>query len=458
MALALILGLWASPNAGLWAACLLAPPAILWILGGSKAYPVLGWVAGMNWLAIAADVLRADVSGRSLGEGWLGPYHEQAILMSLCAVLAIAVGMRLGTRVGEWRLGARLRAMSPQTGVAGQIGLHRLLVCYAGAVLLSQALGALAAAMPTLTQPLIAFALVRDVVVYAIAASVFESNRGYSWLILVVGGEFLIGMTAYFADFTQPVFLLVLAMISTRYGLARVQSWILGLAAVAVLLWVSMVWSVIKIEYRSVMTGVPLQERVTWLADRYLSPDIDYADAATRLLDRIGYSELYADVLSHLDARAIPRNFDFYGAAIQHVLTPRVFFPGKPALNDSAITTALTGRSIGRDTSVGVGYIAQAHVDFGFPGLLLPILAIGLMLGLATEYFMTRPAPLLIRQAFATATVFSAFAFAADIDKALGGLITGWLAMALVMRFIYPMIATPVRDRQGVIAAHGARM
>jgi len=456
MALVLILGLLASPNGGLWAACLFAPPAILWILGARKAYPVLGWVAGMNWLAIAADVLLADMSGRSVDEGAFGAYHEQAILMSLCAVLAIAVGMRLGTQAGVRRLGARSRDMSPHTVVGGQIGLHRLLVCYAGSVVVSQVLGALAAAMPTLAQPLIAFALVRYVVVYAIAASVFESNHGYWWLILVIGGEFLVGMTAYFADFTQPVFLMLIAMVSSRYGLARAKSWLVGLAAVAALLWVSMVWTAIKMEYRSEMAGVPLQERVTWLANRYLSPDIDYADAAAMLLQRIGYTEMYADVLAHLDTRGISRDVDFYSAALQHVLTPRAFFPGKPALDDSAITTALTGRSIGRDTSIGVGYITQAHVDFGFPGLLLPMLAIGFMLGLATEYFMTQPAPLVIRQAFATATVFSTFAYAADIDKALGGLITGWLAMALVMRFIYPMVAQWGPNRRGILAARVA--
>src|SRR5260221_6571828 len=69
IAVVVILGLLASPNSGLWVACLLAPPAILWILGGSTAYPVLGWVAGMNWLAIAADVLQADWSGQAVRLG-----------------------------------------------------------------------------------------------------------------------------------------------------------------------------------------------------------------------------------------------------------------------------------------------------------------------------------------------------------------------------------------------------
>jgi hypothetical protein len=48
---------------------------------------------------------------------------------------------------------------------------------------------------------------------------------------------------------------------------------------------------------------------------------------------------------------------------------------------------------------------------------------------------------LLIREAFTTATLFLAFPFEENIDKALGGFITGCLAMALVLRFAYPMIA-----------------
>ena len=54
---------------------------------------------------------------------------------------------------------------------------------------------------------------------------------------------------------------------------------------------------------------------------------------------------------------------------------------------------------------------------------------------------MTRPAPLIIREAFTTASLFLAFPFAANIDKALGACITGCVMMALALKFGYPMIA-----------------
>ena len=69
------------------------------------------------------------------------------------------------------------------------------------------------------------------------------------------------------------------------------------------------------------------------------------------------------------------------------------------------------------------------------------------MLGAAAKYFMTRSAPLLIRQAFATATSFLAFPFAEDIDKALGGFITGFIAMALTLKFAYPILARWLASR-----------
>jgi hypothetical protein len=260
VSLFIMLGLSASPNAGFWAACLLLPPAVVWILGGNQAYPVLVWVIGLHWLSIAGRVLQADLSG-PLSENSLGPYDEQAILIGLSALLAIALGMRWGVRFGGSRFRARLYAMSSKTRVGERVDLDRLLVCYAGSLVVSQVMGLLAALIPTLAQPLLAFALVKYVVIYAIAASVFESDRGYSWLLLVIGAEFVAGMTGPFAYFKEPVFLLVIAMVSSRHGLRRATTWVIGLASVAALLWVSIVWTAIKMEYRSEMYGKSIQER-----------------------------------------------------------------------------------------------------------------------------------------------------------------------------------------------------
>src|SRR5712691_13161146 len=96
----------ASPNAELWAASVLMLPVAVWLLGGRRAYPVLVWLIGLNWLQIAGDVLEADLSGRTVGDGWMGRYREQAIYFSLCAIAAMALGMRCGTQLGGRVFGA----------------------------------------------------------------------------------------------------------------------------------------------------------------------------------------------------------------------------------------------------------------------------------------------------------------------------------------------------------------
>jgi hypothetical protein len=73
--------------------------------------------------------------------------------------------------------------------------------------------------------------------------------------------------------------------------------------------------------------------------------------------------------------------------------------------------------------------------------MLLPMFIIGPLFSLAARYFMTRPAPLLVREAMTTAAFFIAFSFATNIDKALGGFLTNWLALALALKFGYPTIA-----------------
>jgi hypothetical protein len=180
--------------------------------------------------------------------------------------------------------------------------------------------------------------------------------------------------------------------------------------------------------------------------------NVDYNDAITRLIERIGYTELYAGVLARQDNGTIPTNLNLYASAVEHILTPRILFPNKPALDDSALTRALLDLRISEGTSIGIGYVAQAQVDFGFPGLLLPVLLIGIMIGAAAEYFMTRPADLIVRQAFTTATLYLAFPFAANIDKSLGGFLISCVVMGCVLKFGYPYIAQYLK---GSVHAYG---
>jgi hypothetical protein len=424
----------------LWALSFGALAAVYVLVGGRKAFPVLGWVALFFWIPIVGDLISADLANQPLAEGALGPYAVRAIVYSLAALLALAVGMRSGTYLGSGVFGAAATDEGPQEAPEQALNLQRVVTCYFISMVVVQALNVLARALPSFSQPLLAIALVHYVVIYLLAATVFQTRRGYGWLALMAAIEVATGMVSYFASYKEPIFVILLALVSTSRAL-NVRQVAIGALGILVVFWMSLVWSGIKMEYRTSVVWKPTSEKVAWLAGRYLSADTDYSKNAVTLFRRIGYTTFYSMILARDEVDGLPRNSNFYGSAIGHIATPRFLFPNKAALSDSRITTQLLGIPISDKTSIGVGYVAQAHVDFRFPGLLAALWAIGAMLGFAAQYFMTRAAPFVVRSAFTTAALFMSFPFAANIDKALGGFLISWIGMMLVLKFGYPMLA-----------------
>jgi hypothetical protein len=437
----IIPGLLISSNATLWAAGLLTIPIAVWLLGGGQAYRVLLWVIAVNWLQVIGDVASADLTGSALSDGWLGSYRVEAIVFSLCAILALALGMRWGTQLGGWMFRARVQIDSGSLGRHERaIGVNRVVICYFIALPVTSILASVGNSVPGLTQPFHAMILIKFVCLYLIAARVFESGRGYVLLTVISLLEIVIGLTGFFSAYKEAFIVMLIAMASSRRAVSA-RMLIFSATAVVMVIWISLVWTSIKKEYRHEAFGTPIEYRIEWMGRKFFVDSIDYHAALVKLSERIGYTEYYARIMARESNVSYPGVFYFYASAVRHVLTPRILFPDKPSLNDSKLTTALLSIKINEGTSIGVGYVAQAYVDFGFPGLLLPILSIGVMIGWVAKYFMTRFAPLLVREAFTTATIFLSFLFETDIDKALGGFITGFLAMALALKFAYPILA-----------------
>lgn len=435
--LLIIPGLLASSNAALLATSLLALPVAIWLLGGAQAYRVLLWVIALNWLQVIADVASADLTGNVISN----EYRVEAIVFSLCAILALALGMRWGAQLGErmFRSPAQINSGLPDRN-EGVVSIKLVVIGYFISLLVNWILRSVATSVPGLTQPLLAIGLIKFVFVYLVAAKVFESGRGYVWLALVSLIEMVTGLVGYFSGYKEAFIVMLIALASSRRPVTA-RMLIFSATAIVAVMWASLVWTSVKKEYRYHVAGAPIEYRIEWMGQRFFVDRIDYGAALVTLLQRIGYTEYYARIMAREQDISYPGTFYFYTSAVQHVLTPRILFPDKAALDDSKLTNALLGMKIKGDTSIGVGYIAQAHVDFGFPGLLFPIVSIGVMIGWVAKYFMTRSAPLFIREAFTTAVIFATFQVEFDIDKALGGFITGCLAMALVLKFAYPILA-----------------
>ena len=99
------------------------------------------------------------------------------------------------------------------------------------------------------------------------------------------------------------------------------------------------------------------------------------------------------------------------------------------------LVAAAQVRGFRRRTIVVIGYIAEALYDFGFPWMLLPIFGIGMGLGFIAIFYLTRPVPATIREAFMCANLFLSFNFGQNIDKALGVFLIGLLVLSLLLKF-----------------------
>jgi hypothetical protein len=389
----------------LWTVSFAALALAVWIVGADKAPPVVLWTIAFFWLAVAGDLGAADLQGVSIADGLLGEYRDIAILYSLAALLALAGGMHAGGIFGRLTFGDTAARDRVSTRARAPLDLHKLVVCYIISFLFSAGVSAVAWSVPALTQPLLAFALIEYVFLFLIAAIVFETEQGYFWLLLVVAVSMGAGLVSYWSSYKEPIFVVILALLSVRKKMTVVH-WAIGLAGFAALVWMSLVWTAIKSEYRADIVQLPIAEKVDWLLDQYLYEPLDYTRVGQKLLERIGYTELFSVILAEDSYGGLPTDVHFYGAAVEHILTPRIIFSDKPELNDSQITSQLVHRQISSGTSIGVGFVAQAYVDFGFPGFLVMLSVIGMMLGYGNHYFMTRRDSLIVRQAFSVAVLF----------------------------------------------------
>ena len=82
------------------------------------------------------------------------------------------------------------------------------------------------------------------------------------------------------------------------------------------------------------------------------------------------------------------------GGAVSLSPMPRILFPNKSAVNDSTLTNHYTGLEMAgyqQGTSISMGYMADAYIDFGPFLMFVLIAALGLFLGYFYRWLLVRP-------------------------------------------------------------------
>jgi hypothetical protein len=132
---------------------------------------------------------------------------------------------------------------------------------------------------------------------------------------------------------------------------------------------------------------------------------------------------------------------------LAHVLQPRFLFPDKAPLSDSDVYIRLAKgdptEEVREGTSISVGYMAENFADLGFPGMLVGIFVIGVIMGGACRYFMTlKKLPWMVREGTTVVLVYSVAQGGMEVSlpKVLGAILMTTLVYIVVARFGYPYV------------------
>lgn len=412
---------------------------LLWRPGQS---PILLFVFGLQWLQASAKVFHANWLGVDIDQMMsFGGDVRLATLLSLGALLALAIGMRLA--IGSQR---SVHAVPP-AGMPTH-GVNWILL-YGTAAVLALVAQRVSGYVPGLTQPLLALQVWKWACYWALTYVAFSSREVSRpvWAAVFVF-ELVLGLGDYFSEFKTVLIITLLALMASGVR-TTVGRWA-GLAAITLLLGtMTLVWTAIKIDYRDFVSGgervqavtVDFGDRIGKLSELTVALDRDaLLSARDRLFERVAYVDFFAAVLQMVPDQMPHEGGAIWIDAITRPFMPRLLFPEKQIIDDSARTNHYTGLGVyGADqgTSISIGYIGESYIDFGKTGMMFVILAFGILMGWIYRRLTTSPMlrPQLA-MGLATAILYQAAFLDSSITKTLGGIAVALLVNAIVAKFL----------------------
>lgn len=428
---------------------------VVFVIGSSLLWrpreaPILLFILGYQWFQASAAIFHANWLGVTVSEvstfsSRYGGDVNLAITLSLSGLLALAIGMRVGAGRGRPQIVELARNVAERTQVRHWFFL------YGAAWLVATAAQSVALIVPGLTQPLLALAKLKWAFFFIVAYVTFVrpgANRTY-WMV-AFGIELVLAMGSYFSDFKTVFFFTLFALIAAGARPSLRQA--VGLSLLGgILLAFAVMWTAIKAEYRTFVSGASTDQavavdRVTALGKMYdLMSQLDgerLSAAADKLVRRLAYVDLFGVVVETVPRRFPHENGAIWLDALSRPFTPRLLFAEKSAIDDSTRTRLYTGIHVAgaeQGTSISLGYMAESYIDFGQVGMTLPIFFLGLTLGRICRWMLVdRNSRGILGIAFGTATCFSVAFLESSITKSIGNLAVTLLVSWVIIRFLAP--------------------
>jgi hypothetical protein len=372
---------------------------VLWLawrtIRDDDGLPILAMALTFQWVQVTSGVWYHALTGRPLATIALSDYRPM-VLIGLGCVAALTVGLAAG--MGIIRRANRNRVRTSVSSVP--IGWTGLITLYFIALSAQGTLVQFAYELPDLTQAILTLRFVHLALLFLILRRLSRPIVQWHWIALLMLFEVLLGITGFFAGYREPIVMAVIALFEI-FNPRRVQHWV-GVAAFGVMLVViSLFWIGVRTEYRKEFDNETFAQSRSMQFDKMTQLSADWwknshsiYDDMDRLVDRMWVVYYPALAVSRVPSVLPHTDGAFVLAALQHVLSPRVFFPTKAELkSDSEMVRKYSGVWVAgaeQNTSIAFGYAGESYIDFGVPLMFMPVFLYGLVAGLAYQTLSTR--------------------------------------------------------------------
>ena len=265
------------------------------------------------------------------------------------------------------------------------------------------------------------------------------------------------GFASYFSDFKTVIFFSAFVAISFIVSV-KLKHLIFAIAGIVLMSFLAIKWTAIKGEYRVFLNQGSKSQNVNVSTSEALSKILELAteerdrskdDPIYHTLDRIQYTYHLAKTMDRIPGELPHEYGKNIGKILEFVLTPRFLNPDKPTLKATEKTIKYTGISYAgynQGVSFSLGYFADAYIDFGYYGMMFPLIILGFIFGASYFYFVRRSSVNYVFNFAVVGAMYMEFtAYEADGTYVMGSLFATLLTFLLLKFFFFPWLYNQIK-------------
>lgn len=418
--------------------------------------PVLMLVFGYQWVQASITLfygnilgLNADFLTASAGQ------HDRAIFLSLTGLMVLALSIRAAIGRPDRELGDRLLAY------IGSYPLSRWFRVFVVSWIVSEICLFLSTANEGIRQPLLFLAQVKWAAFFALTMATFgPSGKPKHYWLIAFCIELAVSVGGYFSSFSDVFFYTLISIGANRRSLS--PRTLIPLSVIgSIMLVFGVIWSGVKLEYRDYaaqgsydqVVSVGYVKRMEKLAE--LIGQIDgptFRADVDIMINRLMYFEFFGIVLDRVPSGIPHTEGKLWGQALLLPFTPRLVFPDKPIINDTALTMEYTGINQPawlKGASISLGYMAEAYIDFGPVLMFVALAALGYAMGAIYRWLLRQEGlRSVIGGALAPLALMPQHALESSIFKMLPPLVLAWIGSWFILNHLGPRIFAFLGSRQ----------